>query len=248
LLEQPPARGIVYHYPRWAQSWPVRWIRAAAFYALVRPAMLLLGWPSVRGRENLRGVEGPVLLIANHVTYLDPGYVLAALPGRLRRRVAVAMEGELLEAMRKPPAGAGFFAGMLLRVQYVLIVALFNVFPLPQRAGFRKSFAFAGELVDRGWSVLVFPEGARTPDGLMAPFRAGIGLLATRLRLSVVPMRLEGLFERKQTGKRWARPGEIKVTVGAPVSFRETKAAEEIALELERRVAALAGRNSKAGE
>lgn len=81
----------------------------------------------------------------------------------------------------------------------------------------------------------------------MAPFRAGIGLLATRLGLPVVPMRLDGLFERKQTGKRWAPPGAIKVTVGAPVSFRETEAAEEIARELERRVGALASRNSKAG-
>lgn len=245
LLEQPPVRGVVYHYPRWAQSWPVRWIRAATFYLVVRPAMLLLGWPSIRGRENLRGVVGPVLLISNHETYLDPGYVLAALPARLRRRVAVAMEGELLEAMRKPPAGAGFFGGLLLRLQYWLIVALFNVFPLPQRSGFRKSFAFAGELVDRGWSVLVFPEGARTPDGAMVPFRAGIGLLATRLRLPVVPFRLDGLYARKQTGKRWARPGEIKVTVGAPVSFSETEAAEEIARELERRVAALRSQNSK---
>jgi len=245
LLEQPRARCVAYHYPRWAQTWPVRWMRAAAFYLLVRPAMLLLGWPRVRGRENVRGVAGPILLIANHETYLDPGYILAALPARLRRRVAVAMEGELLEAMRKPPAGAGFFAGTLLRLQYWLIVALFNVFPLPQRSGFRKSFAFAGELVDRGWSVLVFPEGARTPDGKMAPFRAGIGLLATRLRLPVVPFRLDGLFARKQTGKRWARPGEIKVAIGAPVSFSETEAAENIARELERRVAALAGENSK---
>jgi long-chain acyl-CoA synthetase len=243
LLEQPPARGAAFHFTRWAQSWPVRWIRAAAFYTLILPAMLLLGWPRIRGRENFRGVEGPVLLIANHVTFLDPGYVLAALPARLRRRVAVAMEGELLEAMRNPPAGTGVFAGMILRVQYWLIVALFNVFPLPQQSGFRKSFAFAGELVDRGWSVLVFPEGARTKDGKIAPFQAGIGLLATRLRLPVVPMRLEGLFERKQTGKHWAPPGMIKVTVGAPVSFRETEAAEGIARELERCVDALGSQN-----
>jgi long-chain acyl-CoA synthetase len=242
LLEQPPASGPVYHYPRWAQTWPVRWIRAAAFYLLIRPAMLLLGWPRVRGRENLRDVHGPVLIIANHITYLDPSYLLAALPVRLRHNVAVAMEGELLEAMRKPPKGTAIFASALLRLQYFLIVALFNVFPLPQRAGFRKSFAFAGGLVDRGWSVLVFPEGARTVDGQMAPFRAGIGLLAARLRLPVVPIRLAGLFERKQAGKRWARPGQIQATIGAPVSFRETDDAEEIARELERRVAAL-GKN-----
>jgi long-chain acyl-CoA synthetase len=239
LLELPPARAPLYHYPRWAQSWPIRWLRAASYYLLARPAMFLLGEPRISGQENLRSLNSPVLIISNHITYLDPGYVLAALPARLRRRVAVAMEGEVLEAMRTPPRGTRLFAGVLSRVQYWLVVALFNVFPLPQRAGFRKSFNFAGDLIDRGWSVLIFPEGARTRDGKMAPFRAGIGLLATRVRLPVVPVHLDGIFERKQAGKRWALPGKIKVTVGVPINFSETEPAEQIALELERRVAAL---------
>ena len=117
------------------------------------------------------------------------------------------------------PEGAGAFSNLFLRLQYVLIVGLFNVFPLPQRSGFRKSFAFAGELADRGYSVLVFPEGVRTKTGTMAPFRAGIGLLATRLRLPVVPVRFDGLFERKQAGGKWAPPGFVRVAIGAPVRF-----------------------------
>src|SRR4029077_16839112 len=126
LLEQPPARGPIYHYPRWAQAWPVRLIRPAAFYLLVRPAMLFLGWPRVRGRENLRRVVGPALIVANHVTYIDPGFVLAALPARLRRRTAVAMGGERLEELRNPPHGTGFLRGLLGRVQYPLVIALFH--------------------------------------------------------------------------------------------------------------------------
>jgi long-chain acyl-CoA synthetase len=239
LVAEPQARSRIYHYPRWAQSWPVRWIRGAAFYLLVRPAMLLLGWPRIRGRENLRGVAGPVLVIANHIAFIDPGFVLQALPPRLRRRLAVAMDGELLETMRKPPEGTRLFSGLLLQAQYLLIVTLFNVFPLPQRAGFRKSFAFAGELIDRGWSVLVFPEGVRTRTGQMSPFRAGIGLLATRLGVPVVPMRIDGLFERKVEDSKWARPGEIKVAIGAPMNFSEATPAEEIAQDLQKRVAAL---------
>ena len=239
LVEQPAAQNRLYHYPRWAQTWPMRVLRTAAYYLLARPAMLLLGWPRVQGRENLRGVNGPVLLIANHISYIDPSYVLAALPWRLRRRVAVAMEGEILEGMRKPPAGTGIFSAAIDWIGYWLVIAFFNVFPLPQRAGFRKSFAFAGELVDRGWSVLVFPEGARTVDGEMAPFRAGIGLLAMRLGLPVVPMRIEGLYELKRAGKKWARPGEIRVTIGAPVRFGEEEAAEKIAGELQQQVGLL---------
>jgi long-chain acyl-CoA synthetase len=246
LLERPEARSTAIHYPRWAQTWPVRWIRGAVFYLVQRPAMLLLGWPRIRGRENLRSVKGPVLVIANHVTYVDPAYILAALPARLRRRLAVAMEGEVLETMRKPPEGASFFSKLFLQWQYLMTVSLFNVFPLPQKSGFRKSFAFAGELVDRGWSVLVFPEGIRTRDGKMAPFRAGIGLLATRLRVPVVPMRFDGMIERKLAGGKWAPPGAIRVTIGAPVEFSETQPAEEIAQELQRRVEALVWEKGKA--
>ncbi|MFY9752178.1 MAG: AMP-binding protein, partial [Candidatus Acidiferrales bacterium] len=239
LIENPPAHGAAFHFPRWAQSRPIRWIRVGVLYTIARLAMLLLGWPRVTGQENLERVKGPVLVVANHITYVDPAYVLAALPGRWRRRLAVAMQGEVLEAMRRPPAGMGIFRGLLERAGYWLVVALFNVFPLPKLAGFRKSFAFAGELVDGGASVLVFPEGHRTADGRMAPFRAGIGLLATRLGVPVVPMRIDGLFEMKRANKRWARPGAIRVSIGRPVQFRETDSAEEIVRDLERRVAEL---------
>ena len=149
------------------------------------------------------------------------------------------MDGERLESMRKPPAGTGFFAKLQNRANYFLIVALFNVFPLPLLTGYRKSFEFAGDLADRGWSILIFPEGALTPDGRIATFRAGIGLLATRLRLPVVPIRVEGLFALKQDGKRRARPGQIKISIGAAVHVSESHPAEEIAQKLEDSVAAL---------
>jgi long-chain acyl-CoA synthetase len=233
-------RAPVFRYPRWPRWWPVRWIRALAFYCLVRPAMLLLGWPRVRGRENLRGVKGPVLIVSNHASYIDPGFVLHALPARLRWRTAVAMGGETLTDLRVPTQGTNFFRAILGRIQYPLAIALFHVFPLPVRSGFRKSFEFAGELVDRGWSVLVFPEGVLTPDGVIGPFRAGIGLLVTRLRIPVIPMRLEGLYDLREANKHWTSPGHIRVTVGAPVTFPETETPENITKELERRVRALA--------
>jgi long-chain acyl-CoA synthetase len=233
------SRAPEFRYPSWPRWRPVRLIRALAFYCLVRPAMLLLGWPRVRGRENLRGVKGPVLIVANHASYIDPGFVLTALPAHLRWRTAVAMGGETLNELRHPPPGTKFLREVLGRIQYPLVIALFHVFPLPVRAGFRKSFEFAGELVDRGWSVLVFPEGILTPDGAIGPFRAGIGLLVTRLRIPVIPMRLEGLFDLREANKHWTSSGHIRVTVGTPVTFPETAKPEEIARALERRVKAL---------
>jgi 1-acyl-sn-glycerol-3-phosphate acyltransferase len=78
-----------------------------------------------------------------------------------------------------------------------------------------------------------------TRDGKLSPFRAGIGLLATRLNVPVVPLRLDGIFELKAAGKKWARPGQIKVTIGSPIRFRDSDAPEQIARDLENRAAKL---------
>jgi long-chain acyl-CoA synthetase len=243
LIENPASRAPAFQYSTWPQSWPTRIFRAVVFNALAVPAMLILGWPRIIGRERLAGIatsgQRANLVISNHVTYFDPAYVMLGLPERLRRRLAVAMDGELLESMRTPPPGRNFFLSLVDRVTYFLLLAVFNVFPLPRHAGFQRSFAFIGSLIDRGWNVLIFPEGERTKRGSMSPFRAGIGLLATRLRVPVIPVYLGGFWELKERGKRVARPGRVSVTLGEPVSFGEKDAAEKIAQELQDRVGAL---------
>jgi long-chain acyl-CoA synthetase len=226
-------------FPRWAQRWPVTWVRAFFYYLLTWPATHLLAHPRIFGRENLRGVKGPVLVAANHVIYLDVGFVLAALPIRLRHRLAVAMGGERLAEMRRPPASLPFVRRLLQRMNYFLVASLFNVFPLPKSSGFRESFRFAGDLADRGWSVLVFPEGDLTPDGKLQTFRAGIGLLANNLKIPVVPLRIDGAYEIREAHSLFSRPGRIRVHIGAPVTFSEGADPEEIAREIERRVAEL---------
>src|SRR5204863_71611 len=164
LRGKPPAR-VRYHYPRWAQRWPVTWIRLLTHYLLMRPAVLLLGWPHIEGRENLHGVRGPVLVICNHIGDVDVGFVQTALPARIRHKLATAAGGEALEILRTPPPERAFFGRAYDRVKWALGVSLLNLFPLPREAGFRESFAYAGESVDRGYSVLVFPEGHHTTDG-----------------------------------------------------------------------------------
>jgi long-chain acyl-CoA synthetase len=236
LLREPSARPRAIVFPRWPQRWPVTWIRLAVYYALTWPFTMVMARPQIRGRENLRGVRGPVLVVSNHITYVDIGCVLAALPAKFRHRLATAMVGERLSLMRRPPKEMNFFARMLNRVNYFLVTALFNVFPLPKESGFRESFAFAGDLADRGWNILVFPEGELTPDGKVGRFRSGIGLLATRLGVSVVPVRIDGLFEMKQAGRRFARRGDVRVGIGPPVLYELGTIPDEIPRDLERRV------------
>jgi long-chain acyl-CoA synthetase len=238
LLQGEPGKRREFHYPRWTLRWPVTWLRLAAHYLLVRPAVFVLGWPRVLGPENLRGVRGPVLVISNHIDDVDVGFIQTVLPPRLRHRMATATGGEALEALRSPAADRSWIGCIYDRMQWTLGVALLNLFPLPRQAGFRKSFAYAGEAVDRGYSLLVFPEGRHTEDGKLRPFRSGIGLLVNNLRIPVVPMRIDGLFEIKQAGRKFA-PGKIQVRIGPPVEFGPERDPEEIARELEKIVEGL---------
>jgi long-chain acyl-CoA synthetase len=228
--EAAPAAG--YHYPAWTLRWPVTWIRLLAHYLLLRPAVFLLGWPRIIGREHLRAVAGPLLVISNHVADVDPGFILTALPARFRHRLAIGAGGEALEALRTPLPDHGPFARIYDRLRWVSGVSLLNLFPLPREAGFRRSFAYAGEAVDRGYSVLVFPEGRLTTTGEMNPFRSGIGLLAENLGIPVLPMRIDGLYEIKQAGKKFAAPHKITVRIGKPMSFELGTTPEQITSRL----------------
>jgi long-chain acyl-CoA synthetase len=115
-------------------------------------------------------------------------------------------------------------------------VALFNVFPIPRQSGFRQSFAYAGEAVDRGWSILIFPEGEETKDGQLQPFKAGIGLLASELNVPVIPIKLQGLYELKQKRELFPRPGTVSVTFGDPITFTPNTTPTEITSTLERKL------------
>jgi len=230
---------VQYEYPRWTQRFPVTWLRLAVLYFVILPFTRRMSRATVNGRDRLSELKGPVLFIANHIASVDAPLILLALPTRFQRKLAIAMEGEVLRGWRQPPAGTPWFRRLIWLANYLLVVSLFNVFPLPQKSGFRRSFAFAGEAMDRGYSVLVFPEGARTPDGEMKEFMEGIGLLATKLKVPIVPMRIDGLYTLKSEGRRFARKSEITITVGDPVRFERSADPAEIASELHRRVAAL---------
>jgi len=161
---------------------------------------------------------------------------LPALPARFRNRLATAMRGERLAEMRRPLSTLNPFERFMERLRYFLALSLFNVFPLPKQSGFLQSFNFAGDLADRGWNILLFPEGQTSEDGKILPFRSGIGLLAKQLNIPVVPIHLDGLFDLKQANRIIARPGNIKVRIGPPVRFSPTQDVNEIARDLESRV------------
>jgi len=198
-----------------------------------------VGMTAAPGRGG--GPEGPVLIICNHVTAFDGALVLYALPGRVRRRVACAMSGEMLMDYRHGRGQGNWVLNLLAPGAYWLLTALFNVFPLPRARGFRRSFAHAGEAMDKGYSVLIFPEGSRSRDGKMHGFRPGIGLLAKEAGAAVWPVGLRGLYELTGDKRaRWFHAGKIEVRVGAMVGAAdETSDPAEVTGRLEAAVRGL---------
>jgi long-chain acyl-CoA synthetase len=235
----PQPEPLDYPYARWAQRWPITWLRVLAFQLVTLPYIMIMARPRVIGRERLRGFVGPALIVSNHISQIDIGFLMAALPVRLRNHLAIAMQGELLRSMRHPPKEMFLLRRLREQLRYALIATFFNVFSLPQRAKYRESFRFAGEMADKGYSVVIFPEGKRTETGEMNPFRSGIGLLATQLNLPVIPMRIDGLFPFKIAKKHYAPPGAVQVKIGDPVRFEPNADPEEITRDLRKKVAEL---------
>jgi long-chain acyl-CoA synthetase len=238
LICRPPPAQQPFIYPRWSRPWPMRWLREIAWRLLVAPAIYLIAKPQTRGLGHLRGIRGPAIIISNHVADYDSGLIMAALPSWMRHRLAIAMGGERLRDFRHP-VGNNPFTRLLRRIQYILLVTIFNVFPLPKHAGFRESFSYIGELVDHGWNILIFPEGEVTQDDNVHPFRAGIGLLVSRLHVPVIPARINSIYELRKSGQHFAKFGTVHITFGAPMRFPEDTPAADITHELENRVRGL---------
>jgi long-chain acyl-CoA synthetase len=165
-----------------------------------------------------------VLLVANHASHLDTPSILRALPRPLRTRVAVAAAADY------------FFRTRTLRVATPLLL---NGFPFSREGAVRSSLEHCGELVDRGWSVLVYPEGTRSLTGELQPFRSGSGLLATELRVPVVPIAVEGTHALLPKGRWQPRRGPVTVRFGQPLRFSLSDTPADAASQLAHEVAAL---------
>ena len=218
-------------YPRWPWHPLQQTIRDVFLEVIAMPLVRLLAKPATR--DNVQHWPGsPLLIVANHVTSYDAAFVLFALPGQVRRKVAVAMSGEMLLDFRRGRNQGNWFLNLLGPAAYFLMTALFNVFPLPQFSGFRESFRHAGEAVDRGYSILVFPEGRRSDDGAPQPFKSGAGLLWKDLGVPALAVHLAGLGELKAKRERWFRSGKIEVTIGPVLRSEPSRSPEQLTEEL----------------
>ncbi len=204
-------------FPTWNRRWPVPLIRRLSQATWILPLARVFAHSNVQGLEHLRELSGPVVFAANHQSHMDVPVILAALPGRWRARVAPAMAKEFFKAHFFPD-GFTWRERFTNTLNYYLAAFYFNAFPLPQReAGARQTLQYIGELTGEGWSILIFPEGMRSSTGDLKPFRGGIGMIASRLDVPIVPVRIDDVDKLLPTGSSFVRPGRVRVAFGAPL-------------------------------
>jgi 1-acyl-sn-glycerol-3-phosphate acyltransferase len=179
----------------------------------------------VHGREYLDSIRGPAIFVANHASHLDTPLVLGALPPRITKKLAVG-------------AAADYFFDS--RTIAAATTLLFNAFPVERRPS-RRGRSLAAELVDEGWSLLLYPEGSRTVDGWLTAFKLGAAQLCAIKRVPAVPIALRGTFAAMPRGQRWPRGGRPRVTVriGRPLHIGPDEPVPEFRARLVRAVATL---------
>ncbi len=210
----------------WARTTTARVVRAGWTDFVLRPAVQLVASPEVDGRERLDRLPAPAIFAANHRSHLDTGLLLSVLPERFRHKAVVA-------------AAADYFFSS--RAKGTLHALAFGAVPVERQRVNRRSGDVTAALVEDGWSLVIFPEGGRSPDGWGQQFRGGAAYLSVRTGVPVVPVYLDGTWEVWPKGRRLPRTGTaVSVTFGEPMTAAPGEDARKLAARLEAAVAALA--------
>ena len=204
-------------FPAWNRSLPARAARRVSLPTWILPLGRIFARVTVSGLDHLERIDGPVIFASNHQSHFDGPVILDSLPPKWRYRTAPAMMKEFFNAHFFPERHTRkqWFTNSL---NYYLSALFFNAFPLTQGSGgTRQTLRYAGELIGDGYSILIFPEGRRTEAGEIAPFQPGVGMIASRLGVPVVPVRLDGLDQVLPRHARFPSVAHARCTFGAPI-------------------------------
>lgn len=214
----------------WARSYPARAARVVLLEGAVRPAVTLLARPRVSGLDRLEALRSsagqttPVVFAANHHSHVDTPLLASVIPEPWRHRLFIG-------------AAADYFFGTHLTA--ALSALVIGAIPIERSRVARASADKSAELIEHGWSMLIFPEGGRSPDGWGQPFRGGAAYLAQRCEVPVVPLHVGGTGRILRKGKQVPTPSATTVTFGSPIS-PDGEDSRRFAARIERSVAELA--------
>jgi 1-acyl-sn-glycerol-3-phosphate acyltransferase len=209
----------------WARTYPARFTRVLLVELLTRPGIALLARPKVEGLDRIAGLHEPAIFAANHNSHVDTPLLLSVLPDRWRHHTVVA-------------GAADYFFNT--RLKSTLFALSINAIPLERTRVSRDSVNRAATLLREGWSLVIFPEGGRSPDGWAHRHTAGAAWLAVRTGRAVVPVHIAGTRDILPRNSNRIRPGPTQVTFGRPIRPGADTDARELAARVEAAIATLA--------
>lgn len=196
---------------RWTLGTPCHIVREVVRATLVRGLLKTFCKIQAAGLENVRDLRGPVLFVANHTSHVDTPLIMQMVPYAVGSRICPAASKEYFDV-----DGRSLPTRIAKSIAWNLSTTLMNIFPMAQTVGYRQSIAYAGELVDKGWSVLLFPEGSRTEEGELGEFMTGVGLMAKALQVPLVPVAILGAEKILHRGDFFPKRGPVYIAFGKP--------------------------------
>ncbi|MBN2072381.1 MAG: AMP-binding protein, partial [Actinobacteria bacterium] len=223
-IKNPPLKSARIPFFNFPYNWFFIGLRTI-FQFLLFPFVRIIYRTKITGRDSLKTINSPTVFISNHVSVMDTLVILYSLPLRARIKLAVVMSiGHHFDR---------FFSGkgnLLLRIiegmGFYLFISLFvNAIPLSRESGFDQVFKNIGIAIDRGWNILIFPEGSVTRDGKIQKFEPGIGVICRDMKMPVIPIRIEGLFNILRDGLlplgHMPKIPLVRVRIGKKSYFKE---------------------------
>ena len=195
----------------WARSPLARAARGVITEGPLRLLVQSLAAPDVLGLDRLHDLtkldEPPAVIFApNHHSHLDTGLMITSIPFCWRRELVVA-------------AAADYFFDQHWKA--ALSALSLNAIPIDREVTGRKSSDMFRDLVADGHSLLIYPEGGRSPDGWGQEFKGGAAYLSSRTGAPVVPVFIDGTGAIFGKGMKRPKAGRTKVVFGAPLRQRD---------------------------
>ncbi len=209
----------------WARHPLARWSRMAAMATVGRAVTQVTCRPLVRNADRIAELDGPAIFVANHHSHLDTTLLLTSLPMPWRHELVVA-------------AAADYFFDTPTKA--ALAAWAYGAVPMERRKVSRRSADRAAGLLEDGWSLLIFPEGGRSPDGWGQEHKGGAAYLGVRCGAPVVPIHLDGTGRVLPKGANRPTPGTVTINIGAPLHAVEGEDARALAVRVEAAIATLA--------
>jgi len=205
LISQGTSAAKASKPPLWPYWRWVRFIGNGIRDGLLRAIVRVWVSIDVVGAESMDGLATPAIFIFNHSDDFDGPVVYQALPRRIRTRLAVATADDVLRDHK---------------VLALIVRVCFAGFSFARSEPYMPSLEYVGEMIDRGWNVLIAPEGRISTNGLLQPFKSGIGLLAVSLGVPVVPVKTVGLTGTVPLHAKWPKKrSDVTVRIGRPLLF-----------------------------